>query len=204
MNNKPKTTSQVNEIRWTIRQTQVTDKLRTNINNLYRQYINATADRCMSNGCGKLKRYQDELNRWFSTQNHKWEIEDELIVSTEESDQIKKEYEEGKGETPVKNAIKQVEDLKQVEPETSLSQEELSAIEITKEEPLFTISQEELDLPEPTPMLSHKELFELVKVNTTNNKRVIRIKRVENLIFVNGKKTASFVLEDDDTLTPIF
>tara|TARA_R110000851_G_scaffold217797_2_gene370718 strand:+ start:1989 stop:2603 length:615 start_codon:yes stop_codon:yes gene_type:complete len=204
MNNKPKTTSQVNEIRWTIRQTQVTDKLRTNINNLYRQYINATADRCMSNGCGKLKRYQDELNRWFSTQNHKWEIEDELIVSTEESDQIKKEYEEGKGETPVKNAIKQVEDLKQVEPETYLSQEELSAIEITKEEPLFTISQEELDLPEPTPMLSHKELFELVKVNTTNNKRVIRIKRVENLIFVNGKKTASFVLEDDDTLTPIF
>lgn len=108
---KQPTAKEVEEIRWTIKQTQVTDRLRTSINNLYRQFINPTAERCSSNGCGKLKKYQDELNRWYSTQNHKWDC------IKEEKTSLLNEFNESKaslanGVSAIENALSQVNDYK--------------------------------------------------------------------------------------------
>jgi len=103
----PETQEQIGEIRWTIRQTQITDRLRTSINNLYRQFLNPTAERCTSNGCGKLKKYQDELNRWYTLNHHKWN------VIQEEKKSVEQEYQEGK--ISVEEATDQVKKLKKYE-----------------------------------------------------------------------------------------
>lgn len=71
MKRQPETQEEVDALYQAIRFTKLTDDTRATINNLYKLYINPSAERCNS-GCGKIAKYQDELNKYVSLNNQNW------------------------------------------------------------------------------------------------------------------------------------